>query len=462
MDFKIPWLISRRRKIVAIAIDFLIVNVIYNINYSNLFGSYPNLIVSYSLATFWVIISYIIGRYMRISTLNFSSLINNILKILILFLLCNTIYLLINWGYSIGIFLINEIYFLTESEKELSNFFIQSTFNFSLLSLVAQYFLSLITYNIFDHNPKDWIFFGNESKFIELKAENFNNSKRFNIKRFSDDENFKNIEFKNFEGIIVSDFNEIKSSNLDIIFDQKLQGLKVLSVISWFEKEFHRISTKIIKDKYQLLDKFQSIEDNYQIRIKRVGDIVVSLFLLILCSPIFLVVSLMIFIEDRGPILYFQKRSGLKNINFKVIKFRSMKINAEKNGVQWSQRSDPRITKIGRFLRATRIDELPQLFCVIQGSMSLIGPRPERPEIEKDLIKDIPYYECRNSVRPGISGWAQVNYPYGASVEDAVNKLSFDIYYISNFSLLLDLLILFKTIKVVLTGKGHKPYAKLY
>ena len=165
----------------------------------------------------------------------------------------------------------------------------------------------------------------------------------------------------------------------------------------------------------------------------------------------------MIFIEDRGPILYFQKRSGLKNINFKVIKFRSMKIDAEKNGIQWSKSSDPRITKVGRLLRATRIDELPQLFCVIQGSMSLIGPRPERPEIEKHLVKEIPYYECRNVVRPGISGWAQVNYPYGASVSDTFNKLSFDIYYISNFSLLLDLLILFKTIKVVFTGKGHKP-----
>ena len=165
----------------------------------------------------------------------------------------------------------------------------------------------------------------------------------------------------------------------------------------------------------------------------------------------------MIFIEDRGPILYFQKRSGLKNMEFKVIKFRSMKIDAEKNGVQWSKSSDPRITKVGRLLRATRIDELPQLFCVIQGSMSLIGPRPVRPEIEKDLIKKIPYYEFRNLVRPGISGWAQVNYPYGASVSDTVNKLSFDIYYISNFSLLLDLLILFKTIKVVFTGKGHKP-----
>tara|TARA_B100000161_G_scaffold247452_1_gene203690 strand:- start:1602 stop:2666 length:1065 start_codon:yes stop_codon:yes gene_type:complete len=352
--------------------------------------------------------------------------------------------------------LTNEIYFFTETEKELSNFFIQSSLKYSIVSFLTQYFFSLITYNIYD-TPKDWIFFGSKSRFLELQNENYNNSKKVNIKRLSYDENLKNIEFKNYEGIIVANFRKIKSSNLNTIFNLKLKGQKVISVLSWFEKEFHRIPTKIIRNKYQLLDKFQSIEDNYQIRIKRVGDIIVSLFLLILCSPIFLVVSILIFIEDRGPILYFQNRSGLRNIDFKVIKFRSMKIDAEKDGIQWSQRRDPRITKIGRILRATRIDELPQLFCVIQGSMSLIGPRPERPEIEKDLIKKIPYYEFRNLVRPGISGWAQVNYPYGASVSDTVNKLSFDIYYISNFSLLLDLLILFKTIKVVFTGKGHKP-----
>ena len=120
-----------------------------------------------------------------------------------------------------------------------------------------------------------------------------------NIKRFSDYDNFKNIEFKNLEGIIVSDFNKIKSSNLDIIFNLKLRGLKVISVLGWFEKEFHRITTKIISNKYQLLDKFQSIEDTYQIRVKRVGDIIVSSFLLILCSPIFLLVTILIFIEDR-------------------------------------------------------------------------------------------------------------------------------------------------------------------
>ena len=456
MSFRAPWLRSRRRKLLAIAIDFTVIILVYQFSYYNQFNSNPNKIVSYSVATFWVIISYILGRYIKIRNINISTFFNAALKILILFLICISIYLLINWGYSVGIFLINEQYFYKESEKELSNFFIQSSFKFSIISLVAQYFLSLITYSIYD-TKKDWIFFGSESKFKELLEEISYNPKKLNIKRFSDDENFKNIEFKNFEGIIVSDFNKIKSSNLDIIFNLKLRGLKVISVLGWFEKEFHRIPTKIISNKYQLLDKFQSIEDTYQIRVKRVGDIIVSSFLLILCSPIFLLVTLLIFVEDRGPILYFQKRSGLKNTDIKIIKFRSMKIDAEKNGIQWSQRSDPRITKVGRILRATRIDELPQLFCVIEGTMSLIGPRPERPELEEQLLKTIPFYECRNVVRPGISGWAQVNYPYGASVTDTVNKLSFDIYYISNFSLLLDLFILFKTIKVVFTGKGHKP-----
>ena len=456
MSFRAPWLVSRRRKLLAIALDFFILIFIYQITYNNKFSSYPNFIVSFSVTNFWIIVSYILGRYMKIRDINIATFANALLKTSILFLACNIIYLLINWGYSVGLFLLNERVFFTSSEKELSNFFIKSSFYFSIASLFAQYFLSLFTHNIYD-NRKDWIFCGSESKFNELLAEISFNSKKLNLKRFSDDINLHDIDFSNIEGIIVNDFKKITKSNLNLIFNLKLKGLKVLSVLTWFEKEFHRIPTKIISDKYQLLDKIQSIEDTYQIRIKRVGDIIVSSFLLILFSPLFLIVSILIFIEDRGPILYFQKRSGLKNIDINVIKFRSMKIDAEKHGIQWSQRSDPRITKVGKFLRATRIDELPQLLCVIQGSMSLIGPRPERPEIEMNLLKTIPYYECRNVVRPGISGWAQVNYPYGASVSDTVNKLSFDIYYISNFSILLDLLILLKTIKVVLTGKGHKP-----
>ena len=134
-----------------------------------------------------------------------------------------------------------------------------------------------------------------------------------------------------------------------------------------------------------------------------------------------------------------------------------MKINAEKNGPVWSKRGDKRVTKIGKILRRTRIDELPQLFCVIKGEMSLIGPRPERPEIEKDLEKEIPYYFYRRAFKPGLSGWAQVNYPYGASLKDSKEKTSYDIFYIENFSNLLDIIIFFKTIKLVFNLKGSLP-----
>ena len=130
--------------------------------------------------------------------------------------------------------------------------------------------------------------------------------------------------------------------------------------------------------------------------------------------------------------------------------------NAEKNGAQWSQTKDERITRVGRIIRAIRLDELPQIFSVIRGQMSLIGPRPERPEIEEKLLNTIPYYKYRNILKPGISGWAQVNYPYGSSIEDTQNKLSYDIYYINHISFLLDFLILFKTIKTVLTAKANK------
>ena len=134
-----------------------------------------------------------------------------------------------------------------------------------------------------------------------------------------------------------------------------------------------------------------------------------------------------------------------------------MKINAEKDGIQWSHKKDQRITKVGKIIRATRLDELPQLLCVLKGSMSLIGPRPERPEIESKLLQELPYYNYRYIIKPGISGWAQVNYPYGASILDTKIKLSFDIYYIKHFSILLDILILFKTIKLVLNAKGSNP-----
>ena len=172
------------------------------------------------------------------------------------------------------------------------------------------------------------------------------------------------------------------------------------------------------------------------------------------CSRPFLIACK---IEDNGPILYSQRRTGFAGKVFTIYKLRSMKITAEKDGFKWSSKNDARITKIGFWLRITRLDELPQLLCVLEGSMSLIGPRPERPEIEGELLNELPYYNYRYIIRPGISGWAQVNYPYGASISDTKIKLSFDIYYIKHFSILLDILILFKTIKLVLNAKGSNP-----
>ena len=167
--------------------------------------------------------------------------------------------------------------------------------------------------------------------------------------------------------------------------------------------------------------------------------------------------SIIILIIDGNPIFYSQIRNGLKPINIKIFKFRSMVKGAEKNGPQWSKLNDKRITGLGKVLRKYRIDELPQLISVIKGDMSLIGPRPERPQIENKLKEQIVHYELRNLIKPGISGWAQVNYPYGASIIDSKNKLNYDLYYIRNYSFFIDIEILFKTLKIVLNGKGYKP-----
>lgn len=192
-------------------------------------------------------------------------------------------------------------------------------------------------------------------------------------------------------------------------------------------------------------------------RIKRCSDIFVSLCLIIFTFPVVIGVILMIKIEDRGPIFYSQLRSGFKGESFRIYKFRSMHTRAESDGVQWAKPNDKRITKVGNLIRKTRLDELPQLFNVLKGEMSLIGPRPERPELDDKLSTKIMYYNYRYLVKPGLSGWAQVNYPYGASVEDSEKKFSYDLFYMKNFSIWLDILIFFKTMKLIFNAKGATP-----
>jgi len=197
------------------------------------------------------------------------------------------------------------------------------------------------------------------------------------------------------------------------------------------------------------------LQNANSLRIKRLMDVLISTLLLILLSPLLLIVVAAIKLDSHGKIIYSQLRNGQNGQPFKVYKFRSMYEDAENGGAKWASLGDNRITKVGYWLRILRIDELPQLWNVLRGEMSLIGPRPERPEFDAKLKEAIPYYELRYLIKPGISGWAQVLYCYGASVEDAYEKLAYDLYYIKNYSLWLDLVIFFKTIAVVLGGNGR-------
>ena len=190
--------------------------------------------------------------------------------------------------------------------------------------------------------------------------------------------------------------------------------------------------------------------------LKRVLDLAVSTVCLLISLPIMALVALAIGFDSRGPIIYRQTRVGRMGRCFEVLKFRSMQMDAEENGAQWASENDPRVTRVGRFLRRYRLDELPQFVNVIRGEMCFVGPRPERPSFVEDLREKIPYYDERHSVRPGITGWAQVQYSYGASIEDAFHKLEYDLFYLKNMSLIFDVAIIFRTIRIVAAGRGGR------
>jgi sugar transferase (PEP-CTERM system associated) len=190
---------------------------------------------------------------------------------------------------------------------------------------------------------------------------------------------------------------------------------------------------------------------------KRVLDLVGGVIGLVISLPIMILVAVAVRLDSKGPVIYRQTRVGRMGKCFEVLKFRSMKTDAEQeNGAQWAIENDPRVTRVGGFLRKYRLDELPQFLNVIRGEMSFVGPRPERPCFVEELSKTIPYYEERHSVRPGLTGWAQVQYAYGSSVEDAFNKLEYDLFYLKNLSLTFDLGIIFKTIRIVINGHGGR------
>ncbi len=240
------------------------------------------------------------------------------------------------------------------------------------------------------------------------------------------------------------------------LLDCKLHGIKVYDLNTHFEKTLGQIRIDYVNASWLIFcDGFN--QDALRTAMKRVFDVFCSGLLFVLALPVMLGAAIAISLESRGPILYRQERVGLNGRNFKVIKFRSMRTDAEKDGTpRWATTNDDRITRVGHIIRRLRIDELPQLFNVLKGEMSLVGPRPERPFFVEQLTQEIAFFAVRHSVKPGLTGWAQVRYQYGATVEDSQEKLQYDLYYVKNHTLFLDLVVLFETIGVVLTGRGAR------
>ena len=263
---------------------------------------------------------------------------------------------------------------------------------------------------------------------------------------------------RNAEEIVIA--MDERRGNLPVgeLLEARLKGIDVIDLLEFLERETGKIRIDLVNPGWLI---FSPGFRTSKIRkfSERAVDLFVSAGLFLLAWPVMLLVALAIKCEDgfSAPILYRQFRVGQGNRRFHVFKFRSMTVNAEADGkAVWAQKNDQRITRVGHFLRRSRLDELPQIFNVLRGEMSLVGPRPERPEFVDELQKKIPYYSERHAVKPGITGWAQLRYSYGASEEDAAEKLQYDLYYIKNQSLMLDILIILQTVEIVLWGKGAR------
>jgi exopolysaccharide biosynthesis polyprenyl glycosylphosphotransferase len=259
-----------------------------------------------------------------------------------------------------------------------------------------------------------------------------------------------------WSGVIVACPATFPDEHSPMLMNWRMAGTSVYSLADFYEIFGQRLPSAILKDSWLTISQgLQRGIGQMGGKLKRSMDIVAVVILGFFLWPIMLLTIVAIRINSPGPVLYSQVRTGWNGTLFKVYKFRSMYQDAEALGAQWAEARDPRITAVGHWLRVMRIDELPQLWNVLRGEMSLIGPRPERPEFDVTLTAVIPHYELRYLVKPGITGWAQVMYPYGASIEDSYEKLAYDLYYLKNYSIGLDLMIVLKTIRVVLLGKGR-------
>lgn len=266
----------------------------------------------------------------------------------------------------------------------------------------------------------------------------------------------KDVAAKHWQTIIVDPNYNPTEEEKNLLIETRLSGTPLLSLPDYYERNWFMVPVNHIKDDWFLRSQgFSMIGNPISNRLKRIIDVALALVLLIISTPAMLICAALIKLTSPGPVLFRQTRVGHRGQNFTIYKLRTMHQNAERDGAQWAANNDPRATGFGRFLRKSRLDEVPQCWNVLIGTMSFVGPRPERPEFTEKLAQHIPYYDLRHTVKPGISGWAQVIYPYGASTEDALRKLQYELYYIKHQSLLLDLNVMIRTLFTIFQRAGR-------
>ena len=423
-------------KILIIFVDFYILYFFCKSNFSLLSLIFETKLNLFFSLLCMVSINYLIGKYDIID-------IQNVRKMIIYFFKKN----IINLSYILIVLIILKTQFIT-----LSLLFL--IFNYFLSSLSSQIILILISYRLrFGELRLNIYGTDMEINLIKNKILSFNytlGNKKLIFKRIYEDSKINFIDH-----LLVND--QYFNSDNKFLSLCKSKGVRLYSCEDWVLKNF-KVMHYIKSDEIDFIkNSSMSKKEFFNSSIKRFGDILLSSVLIITTTPILFITFIFIWVDDGLPIFYCQERSGLKGKKIRIFKLRSMVKDAEKTGAKWAISNDERVTKVGSFLRKFRIDELPQLISVFKGDMSLIGPRPERPLFDKKIINHIPNYKLRLLCKPGLSGWAQVNYPYGASIEDAKNKFSYDAFYIFNSSLKLDFYILLKTIKLILSGNGSDP-----
>ncbi len=448
MKLRFSWLNSRKSLIIGSFIDFLLFSYFFSSIFISSISSKPTLLnLTLLNSLIWIICSYIIGRYSNFRRAKFSIFLFQFLKtflIICLSLLINQVLFRLFWNWN---------YMNFESFSNFLNDFLTFYKNVFLFSGLTQVIINFYLAKKYTSKAL-WLFLGKEER-LNYVRKLIGNKTEFKIQNF-EPENLNDKKL-NARGIIIDDEQVLEKKNVQDLFKLKKKGIKFIKASNWCEFYLNRIPSDLIKISEIIEGKFYYNEFSFKARVKRIVESIFSLIILFFSLPIILLAGLLIKLEDGGPIFYSQVRNGFEGKEFKIIKLRTMVTDAEKDGEQWAKKSDTRITNVGHFLRKLRIDELPQLILVLSGEMSLIGPRPERPKIDLLLRESITNYDLRYSIKPGISGWAQVNYPYGASIEDSKIKLSYDVYYIKNFSILLDFMIFFKTLKLIINGKGSVP-----